>query len=176
MLALIKLLWDICCLRKGPQDLPYSRVLFVLIIAISFVISVTQLLFQQTFLQAFSQTSLMLLLTIIFNWAILKLKKLEARFIQTTSALIGTGTIINVFVYPLLLFHFYVLRPDEQHVIIVLLSLSVLFFIIGLNIWAFIIAAHIFRNALDTTFFAGLLVTFAYVAMHILAYKVLFIT
>ncbi len=172
MLAIIKLLWDICCLRKGPQDLPYSIVFFVLLIIVSSTISISQLMFQQTFIEAASQTFLMLALTMVFNWCVLKIKHLGERFIQTTSALIGTGTVINVLVYPLLLFHFYILRPDEEHLLVVSFSLVVLCLIIGLNVWAFIIAAHIFRNAINSSLFAGLFVTFAYVAVHILAYMV----
>lgn len=174
MRDLVNLFWDICCLRRGPQDLPYSKVLFVLLIVISSIISISQLMLQQRFMQAASQTILMLSLTMLFNWGILKIKNLEARFVQATSALIGTGTIVNLLIYPLLLFHFYILRPDEEHVIIVALSLIVLCLIIGLNIWAFIITAHIFRNALNSSFFAGLLVTFAYVAFHVVAYMAFF--
>lgn len=167
-MQIVRLCWDLCLLRKGPQDFPYSIVLFVFVLLINALISFLLLVWQYTLRNSLLQIALMLLLTTAFTQVVLRLKNKETRFIQTTTALFASSTVISLLAFPLWLFQFYFLKDAEQNLLNALLGLIFLAVFIGLNIWVLIVTAHIFKSALEIPFFAGLLVTFGFVGIHVL--------
>lgn len=142
----IKTLWAICRLRKGPEDLPNSPIVFAVITVIAVL-----------FLNAFN-----VLVSLLYVWLILKYKKYDNRFVQTTSALFGTSLILFLIMLPfqLLLFAFI------GHVDMTLhhsggFPFGLLFAIIlGLVFvgWTWTVFAHVYSHALATSFLYGLLI------------------
>ena len=79
---------------------------------------------------------------------------MKARYLQTVTALIGTGIIFNLMAWPVLSF-----GGLEQASAVAgqLLSLVV----IALISWEVLVTAHIFRNALDTKMTQAVLLSMA---------------
>lgn len=173
MRAIFRVVWNICCLRSGPQDLPYSVVLLILLVLINITLSTLQLLSDFSFGQALFQTSAMLGLSLVFTWFLLSLKKLQTRFVQTVSALIATGLVFNLIVYTVFLLQFHALSLDEPTLTNVLINLFLSSLKLALIIWVCVITAHIFKHSLQISFVGGLVVTFAFIGLHVLILQLL---
>ncbi len=138
MLALIKLFFEITLFKKAPQDIPDSKVLFQLVIAVYMIISFSTMWLNTSILNALIQVGVELFLALGFCQIILMLAAKQERFQQTLMALLGVDAIISLFAFP------------------VLISLSSFGFnfilIIALAIWHWIVTAHILRHALTQAF------------------------
>jgi len=171
MQGFIRVLWDICLLRKSPQDLPFSQQCLFLVIFVNLAISTGQLVSQIPIGQALGQSAYMLGISIAFTWFVLMFKGFRTRFVQTCTALIGTSTIFAIIILPLLLSQLYFFNMDDPSSNVLLLNLLFFAFIFAVNIWAIVVLSHIFRHALQIPFFFGLLITLAYIALHILGFR-----
>jgi len=149
---ILKLFWEICLLRKGPQDVPGAWVLFCVLFLVGFAIDI----FMAANFVAFS-SALLLVLTntlVLFGTvsALLAMFKYSHRIVQTLSCLIGTGIIFSFFRIPLM-FVFKTL-PDHGS----MFGMAEIF----LLIWSLVVIAHILRHALSTEFFVAGMLSFGY--------------
>ena len=99
--TLSKSFFDICLLRKGPQDLPKSSVLLYLCLTLYMVFNVLLTLQARPFEDALlvSLVDVGFLLSVIF--LILKQHHHLDRWIQTITALCGSGVILGIFIFPM---------------------------------------------------------------------------
>lgn len=149
---LLRSLLDIALLRAGPQDVPYSPALVGLTAAVAAAVSYPAI---STFSPG-SDPALQLLVLIGFNaafaYAVLQLRGLGARFVQTATALFGTDALITAVALPLLRLSG---APESQAPAAVLVFIGLLF-------WNLAVVGHIFRHALSVAMGAGVMVALAY--------------
>lgn len=132
MKALLALLWDICRLRRGPEDVPYSVSLLVLVIVLDFAVGVGgQLLAQPDRVRiALSLTALALAMDAAVFWGLLRFKHLQARWVQSLTAVIGIDLLLSLVALPLTLLS-HVVEPKSFMIGIIVVSQMLL---VGWNI------------------------------------------
>lgn len=158
MSALLQHLLAICRLRQGPQDLPYApgvaRLLVVAVLLLEAALAPRLAVPEAQILPHAVLSALMLLGP---PWLLLRLRARSQRFVQTLTALAGTGLLFTLALAPLL---FWAIaapalpQPPAPPSPQVLLT-SVL--VLALAMWKLMIDAHILRQALDWPQAAGLL-------------------
>jgi hypothetical protein len=161
MLALIQFFVDLALLRRGPQDLPASAALLVLLIGLNFVIgSINGADLFGGFLPALGANLLDVLLTLVLLFALLQLRGHTARLQQTASAFFGLGALAGVLMLAVRL-------PAE------LLGLGTQIALIDLvvAIWLHLAFGNILRHALDVPLLAGVIIMLSYtmIAFNLIA-------
>jgi hypothetical protein len=152
---LLHLLWDICRLRSGPQDLPYSPRLLLIVCAFG-------LLLQMVLARVLGVAQEVLgvgVLTLAFNFGLLylllSLRGMSSRFVQTALALVGCALMFSVFSLPItLLFGTPPPTPEQTTPLQSLLVMLWLPFLI----WKLVVDAHILRHSLNVPFLAGIVI------------------
>jgi hypothetical protein len=157
MSRLIRLWFDICLLRAGPQDLPYSRELLGLAMGGYTLASLLLSLPEYPPLVAAQLALVDAALLVVFAATALILGRKFARLNQTLMALSGTGMLLGLFALPVI----QLLPPDqpggEPSPLAGLLWLAMF----G---WNLVVVAHIMRHALS----AGFLVAIGIAALYTL--------
>lgn len=141
-------------LKTAPQDLPYSVGLLVRVIALYLLTGmmvVSDLIEPQL---ALGRMLLSLTIILFFNYVLLSMLNLRARYLQTVSALVGTGIVFNLLSWPVLS---YSGEEPASGALAVLVSLLVL----ALISWEILVTAHIFRHALNTKMTQAILLSMA---------------
>lgn len=158
---------DICLLRKGPQDLPKSSVLLYLSLILYMVFDVLLTVqarpFEDALLVSFIDVGF--LLGVIFF--ILKQHHYLDRWVQTITALCGTGVILGIFIFPLVYG-----GAQNQYETWLQQIIILLFFI--MVIWNIAVLAHIVRNAISTSLGIGIAIAILYIWMSSLLISMLF--
>ena len=155
MRQLIGLFWEICLLRKSPEDLPCSPVLLGLVLVTGFIIDNINLGFAVPKAGAGQVAGAVLAHTALLTGSIAALMALmgyTGRVLQTLTALIGSGLIISLIAMPLIILS----GLSEQ----VAMALALLLLI--LNIWSLAITMHIFRAALSINVVLAGVLAFGY--------------
>ena len=153
MFEFLKTLRDILRLRSGPQDMPYSPGLLAGLclgdVALQFLVADLQS-------AALPIALIKLVLFLGFIYAILMLRGLTNRFVQTAITIQSCAILFALLLIPAVLAIGYDPKPP-----LVLTPSQTLFVISSLpiSIWAFVVNAHIFRNALSVSFAQGFGVT-----------------
>jgi hypothetical protein len=155
MRALFDLFLDICLLRQGPQQVPASQVLLRLTL-LTYGISglLVSLLGNDLF------TSLLLVLVDIalltgLTYGVLRLRGYGQRFVQTLTALLGTGALLQLLVLPVLIWLYQETGRDGVP------ELPSLVWLVWLA-WFTAIMAHILHHALSVSRWLGLLYSLGY--------------
>ena len=162
MNQILKLFFDICRLKKGPQDFPASDWLFRLLIIVCAVVDFSILILSFNVFSALLQTFVEIILILGLAWVILYVAKRQARYQQTVSALLATDALISFMAFPAIA----VLLNDESGLISFVISLLI--------IWHWVVSGHIFSRALDQPFTFGLGVAFLYILMSMQVMAILF--
>jgi hypothetical protein len=145
------LCFDICLLKKAPQDLPYSTNLLKILVIINIVVNFLLSNIGIGRFDALMKVIVGVLLMVVFSWISLFFVKKLGRFCQTTSALLGTDTIISFFSLPAIA----TIAINQAGLLAFLLM-------IVLIIWYWIVTGHIMRNALEQSFGFSLGLAFLY--------------
>lgn len=161
MLQICKILWAICQLKAGPQDLP-SRV-YMLAAAILAGIIVdsfaTSILIPKLSVVDITKTVIiynLVLLTAVYF--LLKLVGYKERGVQTLTAIAGSGLFISLVLSPGLI----VMNSAEEQV------KSFAFLILIDNVWRIAVNAHIFRHALSIGLLMAMILSVSYLLFGIL--------
>lgn len=163
MSQLLTIWLDICLLRKGPQDLPASRVLLTLTVItyglVSFLLSLPGYDVARALLMALTE----LMLLVAFAAALLFMTGKIARLNQTLTALTGTGTLLGLLALPLVT----TLSPSQDAA---QLSDVIGLFWLVLFAWSLLVIAHIMRHALAIAFpvAIGVSVLYTLVALQLM--------
>lgn len=154
MLDLIKLLFDICLLKKTPQDLPYSSSLLKLLAAANLGINFLLMNLSTDWFSAVLKAAVGVLLVGAFSWICLFVSGKLTRFYQTTSALLGVDALLDIFALPPIATM--IVNPE---------NLLAFLAMIGVIIWHWVITGHIMRNALEQSFAFSLGLAFLYLVI-----------
>jgi len=158
MSTIIRLFLRIALLRANPQDIPHAPVLAVLAVlaygVMSLLISGAQPIpIGKAVFSAIVDT----ILLVGLGWAVLWIKDLPQRRVQTIAALAGTGAIVETLVWPLQIYLVHLgSTPSATGDFASLIVLLVV-------MWQIVIIGHIMRHALDISFpfGAGIAVLYA---------------
>ncbi len=156
MQALIIFFVELCALRRAPQDLPASEILFgIMLVADLFaglLGGVTAgIPWWASLIQGFVEIALMLAALRV----VLQLMKMPARFLQAATALLGSGALLGlVAILPLSL------NPTgSQETNLAALGA---FLLLGLVVWGIVVTGHILRHTFGITLGQGAAVAIAF--------------
>ncbi|MES9965275.1 MAG: hypothetical protein ABW116_17240 [Candidatus Sedimenticola sp. 20ELBAFRAG] len=156
MKKLLNVFIDICLLRAAPQDLPASGFLMLWAAALGLVTGTVVIVddFGGPANALLAQLmDLALMMSLLRLGLVLSGK--GARFVQSATALFGTGIVVNLVSMPLLL------MMGDDPAASPLGGLGVLLFMF-LAVWAIVIIAHILRHAFEITFLGGSTIAILY--------------
>lgn len=161
MLALIETLFDIIRLRKGPDAIPHSAVLLVVIIALwLFAGLVMTLLTAELDEKDFVIGTITGVAGLSCYAAIVVLSGKRARLLQTIMALLGCGALLslmfvagNVFLSPFL-------SENISNFIVTLILL-----------WTVPVEGHIISRAIDRHWYVGVIVAMAVFIFQLILYS-----
>lgn len=129
-------------LKTAPQDLPYSTGLMlriVLLYVISGIVVVSGIVEP---VMAMARMLLSAVIISSFSYVVLSSLNLRARFVQTTTAVLGIGIAFNLLAWPVLIY-------EHQGLALMLVS------------WEILVTAHIFSNALNIKMTQSVLLSMA---------------
>ncbi|HHF7366518.1 TPA: hypothetical protein ACPSKY_001635 [Legionella bozemanae] len=170
--------WDICLLKESPENTPYSitrmvlsAVLLALLMAIEWDYSYfnsSEDMINNVFI------SLCLIISyIIYTYLALFFKGLTARLVQTVTSLYCINIIIHILVLPLLIIAPHLSLVNLRNPLFLFIGILYLFLSLGLSVWQFVITAHIYKFALNTTAIQSVLAAFGLIAVNILTISLL---
>ena len=157
MSATAKLFFDICLLRKGPEDVPFSGFLLALVVVLSIIVSIWIGAMINSMRLAVFSTIAELFFTFVFIKLLLMNK--PERFLQTFIALLGALTLINLFYIPAVYIYLSKENNESIQAYIVLVAFALL-------IWKIIACGHIFSKALPSPMVYGVAISIAYALMN----------
>ncbi|MFZ2170229.1 MAG: hypothetical protein WAW61_11400 [Methylococcaceae bacterium] len=151
MYDIIKLLFDICLFKKGPQDLPYSVWLLRILLVVYISIRVLMLSIHFAWLNVLLQVMVEIFLVAGFFWIMLYLVRKLGRFYQVISAVLGTDALISFFALPGIAS----METGQGGLLVFLVML-------GLIGWHWAVTGHIIRKALEKSLSFSLGLAFLY--------------
>ncbi len=163
MLPLIRRLFDIILLRKGPEDLPRSWFLLLLIVALWLFSALASLALIEPieeadfFLGIFSAA-----VGVICYASLVVISGHSERLTQTVSAIVGCGALIT-FIF---IAEYVLLLPLLGTVITGLIANLIL-------LWSVPVEGHIIARAIDRDWYIGILIAVLVFAMQLIIYKVI---
>lgn len=164
MSALLKTLFDICLLRKGPEDLPANNSLMLMLVACSVLVS----LYLGSFIHDYQIAFILSVVGVVIAFAFSKLlliKKPE-RFLQTYSAMLGATILIDIITVPIVL---PLLNEDLNKSLIVMFSLLLL----ATYVWYVVVNGFIVSRAISSTLGYGVSISIAYVLVAYMIFKLI---
>ena len=157
--AFATLVRDLCQLRRGPEDVPYSTTLLGVLIAVSTAVDLMTgvVIGESSNMLACSLVSTGVVLALC--WIALAARRLVNRMVQTSSALIACGIVFSLLIVPISWLAMPLPVPPAS-----LTPLQMLLGWVTLAIlaWSLVVTAHIMRRALDAPFAFGFLLALAW--------------
>ncbi len=158
MHSLIFRFFDICMLRSGPQELPASAFLLRVVLALNILVGTLVSFPLSGFDHALLEVSLDIILLGILLYAGLQWRGLQARFVQTFIALMGTGIILGMLTMPVV----YQLVASKAANEPALFTALVWW---GLVFWNITIFAHILRHGFNIQLGYAFVVAIGYILL-----------
>lgn len=100
MFDILKLIFDICLFKKGPQDIPHSVFLLKILIAAYAAVRGLMLTIGLSWFQALLQIAIEIAFVSGFSWIMLYLDRKPERFCQLASAFFGAIALIGFVALP----------------------------------------------------------------------------
>ena len=166
MTSLLMLFVDMCRLRGGPQDLPYSQFLMGLCIACYALVGLGVSLLDQSPGLALVSMAVDTILLLALAWLALWVRNNTSRMVQTVTALAGTGTLFGLIGWPIIAWLQSVGDETPSSLALMLLLLVV---------WNIAVIGNILRHALELPMWLGSGVALLYVYTSIRVMSVLHI-
>lgn len=159
MPEIVKTLFNICLLRKGPEDLPCDMSLMMFLIGLSLAVSV----WLGAIIYDLQIAGLSSVAGLFFSFVFAKILLLKnpERFIQTFCAMMGAVTLINLISVPAV----YPLSNEELNENLVLIFGLLSF---GLFIWIVVVYGFIFSRAIASTLGHGVAISVGYALLNII--------
>ena len=167
MVELLKRYLKICLLTNGPEDLPYSQLLFQFALFLYFISGCLSTWPTVAMSDSIWVMLLDIIILFVFIWVCLFAFNKRSRFLQTITALAGVGAIFQLLAWPLL---FYVNQAKQLDTMPIEASFLLLL-IISWNLAAY---AHIFRQAFGIRMPAAFIMTITYIVINMTTRGMLF--
>ncbi len=157
---------QICLLRRGPQDLPTSGILLAIALAAHMLMAVLFVAAYEGAVKALLSGALDTALLAVLTGTLLYTQRQNARFVQTLTALAGTGAIITLVTLPISGWFLDTGPESRQGGLAILLLLAV-------TAWSIAVVGHIWRHALSAPYFVGLVVAVVFLGISIYVLRTL---
>jgi hypothetical protein len=155
--TLIKPFLSLCLLNSTPQDLPSSEMLLGLTLFFYLLVSVILALPFYGVSLSLMQAVLEVGILIIYTRIVLQLSAHLERYMQTLSALAGTGVIVGVMATPLAYSSQQSTGGAMSNSDMTLLAYLLI------TVWLLVVYGHVFRHALSSGMFVGIIVSLGYI-------------
>lgn len=170
---LVSYFWQLSVLNEKPENSPYSPALMILSGVLLSIVMIMQWNFSDLDISGdigiVLLTALSLTLSfIIYTYALLYFRGFKTRLVQTVTCLFFAHIIIHVLAFPLFALDPYLSHANLKKPLLLFIGVIYLFITLGLSIWQFVITAHIYKYALNTTAVQSVLAAFGLVAVNIL--------
>lgn len=163
MKALITLFWQMCLFRLGPDKVPYSRELTLVLITAFWLTGLAHLLVYMPLAEAVLYNSLVLAIYLAFIYICLQFMGYISRYQQTISALLGTQTLITLFfLFPMIAVGEYFINTSVVTAATLFLSFIIIIGMLMIAIWWIMVASFIMGRSLNDNILLGLLVIIIY--------------
>ena len=156
-----------CLLRRAPQADPVSKTALGWSLVAYLTMDLLQARTSSDWQTSLGMTTLDTLIMILFSWSVLRLTNKTARYMQTLTALAGTGAVLGLVGLPL------IRQAAQAHIDEGPAGALVLGWLM-LLVWSISVQAHIYRHALSMRYGAGLLVAGAQMVLVISLLETLF--
>jgi len=162
VLPLVRTLFEIVLLRKGPDSIPRSAVLFIMIVVLWFFSSLVVL----ALIEQFDESDFLLglftaLVGILCYAAVVVISGHASRVLQTVSAVLGCGALISLaFVAEFVLF-----TPFLGQSISGIVAQLIL-------LWSVPVEGHIIARAIDRHWYVGILIAISVFVLQFVIYNV----
>ena len=173
MKALIELARDLCMLRRGPQDLPYSATLTIALFIAAVLVDLALALVLKGVHQepnALARVAVGDGLMLAAPYVILSIAGKQARYLQTLGALALVSIVFALLVAPTLL----VQGTVGVGAAITPLQVLAAWLWLGLISWQILVHGHVLRQALELPLALGIVIAFAILVVSILLDQSLF--
>ena len=167
MSELLKRIFHICLLSKGPQDLPYSVLLMRLLLLVYFISGLLSLLTSVSVDVALLVMLVDMAILLAFSWFCLRAFRMPSRFVQMMIALTGVGSLFHLLSVPVLA-QIRVASATGQ------VAGELSFLLLFLISWNLAVIAHIFREAFNIRLLAAFVLTLAYKVIEVSVSQILF--
>ncbi len=151
--SILQSLAGICLFRQGPQDLPYAPQALGAAVLLSGALNYIAAANMPESGNVGAQVLAAAGFSLLFLYAVLVLRALQARFMQSATALFGTEVLIAI---PLTVLSFMLAGSDPQS------APGAATAILLLWAWRVGIVGHIFRHTLEIPLALGVLLALAY--------------
>jgi hypothetical protein len=159
LLDFLRLVRDLCQLRRGPEELGYSTALLFWLMAASVALDMAMGAVLDVGVSILPRSLLSLALILGLAWTALSMRGFGNRFVQTASALIACAMVFSLLMLPIAaLTGTPPTTPEQLTPLQVLLAWVAL----GVLVWKLSVDAHILRHALDASFGMGFLLAVAW--------------
>ncbi|MDP6182681.1 MAG: hypothetical protein QF609_02580 [Gammaproteobacteria bacterium] len=157
--------WELCLLKRRPQDIPFSPFLFKVVVCGYFLRCTAINLVGFPFAEAILLGAVMTVLLLAVFEVLLLIRGYRKRMLQTVTAMMGTKLVLFPAAFALR-YWFHIIeqsgtRSDLAGYLWVLLF-----------VWGLFIAAHILRHALNARLIVGFFIAIAYLFLE---FRVMFI-
>lgn len=152
---------DICLLRRGPQDLPYSVSLLLGVAAACVALQLGVAIVRSVPLGGVLAGALLwLMFTLGALNIVLTLRGLRNRFVQAATALLGCALAFTLLSLPIALL---VGEPPASGDKMTALQLLLGVVSLPLLIWKVVVDAHVFRHSFDIPFISGVVIALLWI-------------
>jgi hypothetical protein len=162
MQSTFQLFYEIALWRRGPRDVPASGSLLAVVAAVYVAISAVQSYLVYGPDGALFRGLADLVLTAVVFWVALAVARRSHRYLQTLTAILGTGALLAV---PMILLLTVGQAVGANSPLAFLVSLASL----PLLIWYLFVVGHVVREALESPLFTGMAVALTYFVLSYLA-------
>lgn len=167
--AYTRLFFDITLLRAAPQDVPASKVLCVLVVALFFCLGVLKSLFAFDLMDALLFNGVELALLLAYMYLVLFYTRYSHRFLQTLISSTGVLIMFMLFDFPAYWLSAMNIVPMQDPLF--LLMALYRFFLLIYNVF---VIAYIFKHALSTNITLGVILSLGFFIADILIKSTLF--
>jgi hypothetical protein len=166
LIVLLRLFWDICRFKRGPQDVPASDLLMWLVLANYALVGLLALSFDYAPHEAVAATLADLVFMFTSTAVILAVSGHPRRLRQTLTAYAGCGTLYNLAVIPLIWWLAGAKAANTD------VAVPALLFQL-LTIWALCVNTRILQQAIETTLLNAFLLSVTLVIVNLQIVKLL---
>ncbi|KTC90079.1 hypothetical protein OQJ18_05635 [Fluoribacter dumoffii] len=170
--------WDICLLKESPENTPYSisrMVLSGILLALLMTIEwdYSNLNSSEDLINNAYISICLMISYVIYTYFVLYFRGVTSRLVQTVTTLYFINIIIHILVIPLLILAPYLSQIHLKNPLLMFIGIIYLFLSLGLTIWQFVITAHVYKYALDSTAIKSVFAAFGLIAVNVLTVSLL---
>lgn len=161
--------FDICRFKAGPQDLPTSKFLLAVVLAAYGVFALLLSLGEKDLGVAMQMAIADTLLLVGLSYIVLWTRDVTERYVQMLTAIAGCAALLELVIWPLLLLQQYGANDGGTFFIVIATLL-----LWAWLIWEVAIFAYIFKHALDTSIWMGVIISLFYIFLSYRMMRTLF--